>query len=72
MSKHIPPIPSRLTGFTPLELNKLIPVDEAARVNGLKTGDAFRKNYPHLIRRIGQRKLGVRLFDALTLPAPDI
>ena len=30
--------------------------------------DTFRRNFPHLIRKIGKRKTGVKLRDAITLP----
>jgi hypothetical protein len=58
-----------LGNFTALELEKIIPVFEAAGLNN-QHEDTFRRNFPHLIRRVGKRKTGVKLRDAITLPAP--
>lgn len=62
-------VPAQLENFSALELERIIPVAEAAELTG-QHEDTFKKNYPHLIRRIGKRKTGVKLRDALTLPPP--
>ena len=43
---------------------------EAAEINSVHV-DTFKKNFGHLIRKIGKRRLGVCLYDAIVLPAPD-
>jgi hypothetical protein len=53
--------------FTALELEKIIPVFEAAGLNN-QHEDTFKRNFPHLIRKVGKRKTGVKLRDAITLP----
>jgi hypothetical protein len=53
--------------FTALELEKIIPVSDAAGLNN-QHEDTFRRNFPHLIRKVGRRKTGVKLRDAITLP----
>ena len=54
--------------FTALELEKIIQVFEAAGLNN-QHEDTFRRNFPHLIRKVGKRKTGVKLRDAITLPS---
>jgi hypothetical protein len=58
-----------LGNFAPLELEKIIPVSQAAVLNN-QHEDTFRRNYPHLVRKVGKRKTGVKLRDAITLPPP--
>jgi hypothetical protein len=71
MNHHASAASSRIADFSPLELAKLIPVRDAAQLNGVHE-DTFKKNYPHLIRKVGPRKAAVTLRDALTLPpAPE-
>jgi hypothetical protein len=65
--KPAPPI--SIAGLTPLELARKIPLADAAAHNGVHV-DTFKKNFPHLIRRIGRRRLGVTLYDTIMLPAP--
>jgi hypothetical protein len=65
------PLPASLAGFSPLELNKRLPLAEAAALNRFKDPETFRKNYPHLVRRVGRRRLVVTLYDALMLPPPE-
>ena len=62
------PLPASLAGFTPMELNKRLTLYEAAELNQFKTSEAFKENYPHLVRRIGKRRQFVTLYDALVLP----
>jgi hypothetical protein len=61
-------LPISLSGLTPLELARKIPLADAARFNNVHI-DTFKKNFPHLIRKIGKRRLAVVLYDALVLPA---
>jgi hypothetical protein len=63
-------LPISVAGLTPLELAQKIPVADAAAQNGIHV-DTFKKNFPHLIKRIGKRRLGVTLYDAIMLPPPD-
>jgi len=63
-------LPSSVVGLSPLELARKISVAEAARHNDVHP-DTFRKNFPHLIQRIGKRRLAVTLRDAITLPPPN-
>jgi hypothetical protein len=67
--KH-PALPADVAGLTPLELARKIPVREAAAFNSVHV-ETFKKRYPHLIRRIGERRLFVTMRDAITLPPPD-
>ena len=61
-----------MAGFTPMELNQRLPLAEAAALNKFKDPESFKKNYPHLVRRIGKRRQIVTLYDALVLPPPPI
>jgi hypothetical protein len=60
-----------LRNFTALELEKIIPVSDAASLNN-QHEDTFRRNFPHLIRKVGKRKTGVKLRDAITLPTAPL
>ena len=62
-------VAAALKNFTALELEKIIPVSDAAGLNN-QHEDTFRRNFPHLIRKVGKRKTGVKLRDAITLPTP--
>jgi hypothetical protein len=46
-AKKFVALPAYVTGLTPLELARKIPVADAAAHNGLQV-EAFKKNYPHL------------------------
>jgi hypothetical protein len=70
MKPKKPALPISVAGLTPLELARKIPLADAAAHNGVHI-DTFKKNFPHLIKRIGQRRLGVMLYDAIVLPPPD-
>jgi hypothetical protein len=61
--------PASIVGLTPMELNRKIPLAEAARLNSIHI-QTFRKRYPHLLRRIGERRWFISLHDAITLPPP--
>jgi hypothetical protein len=63
-------LPSSIAGLTPLELNRKISVIEAASYNGVHV-DTFKKNFPHLLKRIGKRRLAVTVYDAIVLPPPN-
>jgi hypothetical protein len=57
-------------GLSPVELMVKISVAEAAARNGVHI-DTFKKNFPHLIKRVGKRRLAVTLYDAIVLPPLD-
>jgi hypothetical protein len=63
-------LPTSIAGLSPLELARKIPVADAADINGVHI-DTFKKNFKHLIRKIGKRRLGVTVYDAIMLPPPD-
>lgn len=63
-------LPASIDGLTPLELHRKIPVAEAAAHNSVHV-QTFKKHYPHLLRRIGERRLFVTVHDAIVLPPPD-
>jgi hypothetical protein len=58
-----------IAGLTPLELARKIPVREAAAFNSVHV-ETFKKRYPHLLRRIGERRIFVTVHDAIVLPPP--
>ena len=66
--KHIP-LPASVAGLSPMQLAQRISVADAAAHNGIHT-DTFKKNFRHLIKRIGKRRLGVTVYDAIVLPDP--
>jgi hypothetical protein len=71
MKKKSPPaLPASIAGLTPLELARKIPVAEAAAFNSVHV-ETFKKRYPHLVHRIGERRLFVTVRDAITLPPPN-
>jgi len=70
MKKKQPTLPTSIAGLTPLELARKIPVAEAAAINSVHV-ETFKKRYPHLLRRIGERRLFVTVHNAITLPPPD-
>jgi hypothetical protein len=63
-------LPVSVAGLSPLELAQKIPVADAAAHNSVHI-DTFKKNFPHLIKRIGKRRLAVTLYDAIVLPPPN-
>jgi hypothetical protein len=58
-----------IAGLSPLELNRKIPLAEAANINSVSV-DTFKRNFFHLLVRVGKRRWAVKLEDALTLPPP--
>jgi len=70
MKKKQTTFPASIAGLTPLELARKIPVAEAAAFNSVHV-ETFKKRYPHLVRRIGERRLFVTVHDAIVLPPPD-
>ena len=49
-----------------LELERIITLDQAAELSGISP-DGWRRHYPHLIRRLSPRRVGVKLKDALSI-----
>jgi hypothetical protein len=71
MKKKRSALPTDIAGLTPLELARKIPVREAAAFNSVHV-ETFKKRYPHLLRRIGERRIFVTVHDAIMLPpAPE-
>lgn len=62
--------PRPLAALTPLERHQKISVEKAAALNDV-CEKTFRKNYPHLIRKVGPRRDTVELGDAIDLPPPE-
>ena len=63
------PFPRSLAALTPLERHQKISVEKAAALNDV-CEQTFRRNYPHLIRKVGRRRDTVELGDAIDLPPP--
>jgi hypothetical protein len=59
-----------ISDLSPTERKRKISVAEAAEFNDVHE-DTFRRNFPHLIRRIGKRRQAVELGDAIALPPPE-
>ena len=58
-----------VTQLGPLERKRKISVAAAEEINDMHP-DTFRRNFPHLIRRISKRRQAVELSDAIDLPPP--
>jgi hypothetical protein len=56
--------------LTELELRRRIKVRDAAELNDMSEA-SFRRHYSHLITKMTERRDGVTLGDALTLPPPS-
>jgi hypothetical protein len=54
--------------LTPIELERIVSLEEAARLGGVST-DTLRRNYPEKILQLSPKRRGMRLRDALRLPA---
>ena len=63
-------LPAGVASFTPLELAQKIPVAKAAEMNSVHV-ETFKKRFPHLCRKVGDRRLFVTLLDAIMLPGPS-
>jgi hypothetical protein len=78
MTKLFPllrPLPSGLTErfggtLTELDLRRKIRPKHAAELNDMSEA-SFRRHYSHLIFKMTERRDGVTLGDALTLPPPS-
>ena len=49
-----------------LALERIITLQQAAELSGISP-DGWRRHYPHLIRRLSPRRVGVKLRDALSI-----
>jgi hypothetical protein len=67
--KTKPALPSSVVGLSPFELARKISLADAAKHNGVHI-DTFKKAYPHLLKRVGRRRLMVTVHDAIVLPPP--
>ena len=70
MKKDSQHLPANLTGLSPLELARKIPLADAAAHNGVHS-DTFKKAYAHLLKRVGKRRFMVTVYDAIMLPPPN-
>jgi len=68
--KPKPALPSDIVGLSPFELARKIPAADAAKHNGVHL-DTFKKTYPHLLKRVGKRRLMVTVYDTIVLPPPN-
>jgi hypothetical protein len=57
-----------LPPLTPLELNRIVVLDEASRLSSLSK-DSLREHYPHKIIDLSPRRQGMRVGDALMINA---
>ena len=55
--------------LTPLDLKKKITVKLPAEINDVHP-DTFKRNHPHLVKKVGARAERVELGDAINLPPP--
>jgi hypothetical protein len=62
-------IPTFGLALTALDRKRKISTKQAAELNGVSE-DFFKRNYRHLIRKIGPRRNAVELGDAIDLPPP--
>jgi hypothetical protein len=53
----------------PVELRQKISVRQAAKLNNIHE-DTFRRRYPHLIKKISERRDAVELGDAIAIGEP--
>ena len=63
-------LPSSVGGLSPLERARKISVADAAKHNGVHI-DTFKRNYAHLLKRVGKRRLMVTVYDTVVLPPPN-
>jgi hypothetical protein len=59
---------NNLPVLTALELERHIPIAEAAQIKGVSV-DTFKRKYGHLIRRVSTRRIAVKVRDLLTADA---
>jgi hypothetical protein len=53
-----------------IELERRIPVSEAARIQGISE-DTFRRCYPDLIEQLSERRQGVKLRNVIACKTPS-
>jgi hypothetical protein len=53
--------------LTAIERKRMVPVPWAAEFNSLSV-DTFKRKYPHLIKRVSEKRLAVELGDVLDIP----
>jgi hypothetical protein len=56
---------NNLPVLTALELERHIPIAEAAQIKGISI-DTFKRRFPQLIRRVSTRRIAVRVRDLLS------
>lgn len=57
--------------LTALDLERRIPVPEAARIKGISE-DTFRRTYPELIEQLSERRQGVKVKNAIAPAKSEI
>ena len=67
MSPHLAADLEQAFGLSPLELARIVTLEEAVRLSSLSE-DTWRREHPEKLVRLSDRRVGVRLRDALMLP----
>jgi hypothetical protein len=70
MGKQRNNLPASIAGVSLMERKKKIPLADAAAHNSIRP-ETFKSNCPHLVLRVGKRRLFVTVEDAIMLPPPD-
>jgi hypothetical protein len=60
----------KLPELSPIELHRIVSMEEAARVSGV-SDDTLRRHHRDKIVRMSPRRIGMRLGDALGLRSED-
>ena len=63
-------LPSVIANMTPFELSRKISVAEAAAHNSMHV-ETFKRNFGHLIEKVGKRRVAVSVYNAIVLPPPE-
>jgi hypothetical protein len=60
-----------IRSMSPLELLRIAPMDEAGRLSSLSP-DTIERDHPNIVKKLSNRRKGVRVLDALMLRESDI
>ena len=63
-------VADELPPVAPIELRRVVDLDEASRLSGLSK-DTLRRHHASKIRKLSPRRLGMRVGDALALQAAE-
>jgi hypothetical protein len=66
--KKTPPADLGLADLSPIELARIVPIEEASRLSSLSP-DSIRRHYRDLLIQLGPNRQGMRVGVALTLKA---